>query len=581
MRHRWTFAALALLSLGGATAGAEAQAEAGTQTSTVSYQVTPELTASGLDALIVEARFNADASGRTLLELPDHGGRDKDWWRLLSDLHVEGATVEETAPAERRLTSAPGAAIVVRYRVRSGYDHDPTAEDANPYRPVIRPTWFQVLGERIFVAPKGRQKAPVRFSWGPLPTGWQAVSDLQHRTAQTIDSAQNSVMMGGADIRVVERPTAQGGLLRVASRGSWSFTPDALADRIAQVSEAEDKFWGEGGKPFLVSLIPLAPSPKVHSSGGRGLSEAFALYEEPDARLEDFPYLLAHERMHAWIPSGLGGLPEEKEALDYWFSEGFADFYAARLLLRSGAWTLDEFVAQENEVLARYGQSAVRNAPNARIQEGFWTDNRMQQLPYDRGRLLATLWDADLQRASDGRLGLDAVMRRQRAVALENDVAGSPVWAAALFPSVFRQVSGRDLAPDLARYVEAGETVRLPDDLYGACAVVTSQTIPAFDRGFDADKSAETGVFTEVDPAGPAYAAGLRNGMKRLAREGGKDGDSRVEIGYRVLAADGRAQVVRYRPAGKRLVAIQQVRLAEGLSADQRAACARQMSGGA
>jgi predicted metalloprotease with PDZ domain len=471
--------------------------------SAIVYRVTPELMAGSLTRLVVEARFPADASGRTILELPDHGGRDKEVWRLLSDLRVENATVQETSPAERVLTSRPGAMIVVRYRVSSGYDHDPTVEDENPYRPIIRPTWFQVLGERVFMTPKGRDKAPVSFGWGPLPAGWQAASDLEHATPQTVASVRNSLLVGGADVRIVERRTASGGLLRLASRGSWTFAPAALADRAAQVAEAEDKFWREGGKPFLVSLIPLVPLPTSHSYGGRGLSEAFALYEEPTAKLDDLPFLLAHERMHTWIPFGLGGLPDEKEALDYWFSEGFTDFYAGRLLLRSGAWSLEDFVQQENQILARYGQSAVRNAPNARIEDGFRKDNAVQQLPYDRGRLLATVWDDRLRRASGGRLNLDTVMRRQRALALRNDAAGATVSAARLFPSAYRQVSGVDLSPDLAKYVESGATVQLPADLYGGCAAVATLDIPAFDRGFDGAKSAEVGVITESNPTAP------------------------------------------------------------------------------
>ncbi|WP_394764427.1 hypothetical protein [Phenylobacterium sp.] len=416
------------------------------------------------------------------------------------------------------------------------------------------------------------------FSWGPLPAGWQVASDLEHNTPQTIATAQNSLLLGGADVRVVERRTAKGGLLRVASRGAWTFDPAALAQKVAQVGDAQDRFWGEGGKPFLVSLIPLAPG-ATHSSGGRGLSEAFALFQEPTARLEDFTFLLAHERMHSWISSGLGGLPDDREALDYWLSEGFTDFYAARLLLRSGVWSLEDFAAQENEMLVRYAGSGARNAPNARIQQAFWTDNAMQQLPYDRGRLFATILDHRLSSASHGRLNLDDVMRRQRELAIRNDAAGVTATAAAIFPTVYRSVSGRDLSADLARDIQAGATIELPADLYGACATVKTSSISTFDRGFDGEKSAASGVILGVDPDGPAYAAGLRNGMKRLGREGGKDGNSQLFIAYRVADADGAERVVRYYPAGKAKVTVQKVEIRPGMAPARRSACARSMSG--
>jgi predicted metalloprotease with PDZ domain len=300
-----------------------------------------------------------------------------------------------------------------------------------------------------------------------------------------------------------------------------------------------------------------------------------------EATLDRFPFLLAHERLHTWIPFGLGGLPDEKEALDYWFSEGFTDFYASRLLLRSGVWSLDDYVNRANEMLARYWQSGVRNAPNARIQQGFHSDDAVQQLPYDRGWLLAALWDDRLRRASGGRVNLDAAMLKQRALALQDDAGGVTIHAAQLFPTAYRLVGGGDLGPDLAKYVEGGATVELPADLYGACATVATEHIAAFDRGFDGAKSAETGVITGVEPDGPAYAAGLRDGMKRLGREGVVDGDSRIVIGYRVIDDKGSERVIRYHPAGKLQVTLQQVRVAPGLSASQLTACARLMSGGA
>ncbi len=134
-------------SVGSALAGGDAESwrhEPGA--GAVNYRVTPELDGGTLRTLSVEARFTADASGRTILELPDHGGDDKEWWRLLSGLRVENATVQEISPTERVLTSRPSAAIVVRYHVHTGYDHDPTVADRNLYRPIIRPAWFQVIG---------------------------------------------------------------------------------------------------------------------------------------------------------------------------------------------------------------------------------------------------------------------------------------------------------------------------------------------------------------------------------------------------------------------------------------------------
>lgn len=126
------------------------------------------------------------------------------------------------------------------------------------------------------------------------------------------------------------------------------------------------------------------------------------------------PHFLAHEYMHSWIPNQVGGLPLQDEARDYWFSEGFTEFYASRALLASGIRSLEDFVARYNEVLTRYAGSPARNFTADQVMAVFWTNPDAQQSPYDRSRLLALRWDRAVRVASAGKLSLDDVLRRQR-----------------------------------------------------------------------------------------------------------------------------------------------------------------------
>jgi hypothetical protein len=52
--------------------------------------------------------------------------------------------------------------------------------------------------------------------------------------------------------------------------------------------------------------------------------------------------------------------------------------------------------------------------------------------------------------------------------------------------------------------------------------------------------------------------------MKRLAREGGAPGDSRVAIVYRVKDESGTEQVIHYKPEGRSSVTFQQVSWSNG-----------------
>lgn len=340
---------------------------------------------------------------------------------------------------------------------------------------------------------------------------------------------------------------------------------------------AENAVWGDAGRPYVVPLAGMGGTGPGISSTGTGRTDGFSVASTTGYPLSGASRFLAHEYMHTWIGREIGGQPEGEGASAFWITEGFADFYAGRALLRAGLWTPAEFLAELNRVLLRNAGSPVRTLPNSAIAERFWTDNNVQQLPYDRGHLLALMLDHRVRAHTAGRADMDDVMVAQRALAARNARAGASADAAALFPVVVRQALGLDLSPELARHVERGEPVVLPSDLFGACARVEWATQPTFDRGFDAGATAAAGnVVTGVDPASPAYAAGMRDGMRLLRRQPGEFGNAAVEIAYVVVDGENE-RVIRYLPAGKGQITFQRI---VPTSTATSAACIRTMGGG-
>ncbi|MBR7620223.1 hypothetical protein JKL49_12570 [Phenylobacterium sp. 20VBR1] len=543
----------------------------------VAYRLTPVVERGALSALAVEMRFVGDADGVTDLELPSSWAEGEKLWRLVDHLTVDGARLDPGGEAVRLLRHGSRAAITVRYRLAITGETDPGRDHAKG-EPVVRPAWFMAHGEGLFAAPAGRQGDPATFAWGARPKGWTLVSDLDHLAGRTgkVSEIIDSVVVGGTQVTRVNAKVA-GAPLRVAVIGQWPASAQAVTDMAARIMTAENALWRDRGQPFLITVTPLGEAKGGGSSStGTGKSDAFAIESTTNVDLTRDPHFLAHEYMHTWLPNQTGGLPLEDEARDYWFSEGFTDFYATRVLLASGIWSLEDYAARYNEVLTRYDGSAARNFTADQVMAVFWTNQDAQQSPYDRGRLLALTWDRAVRTASGGRLSLDDVMRRQRDAVR----AGAKGYGAALFPGTLRALApGIDVEADLARHVTGGETVWLESGVFGPCLALARKSVPVFDRGFDGAKSGQTGIISGVDPAGPAYAAGLRDGMKRLSREGGKEGDSRVEIGYRVAGPDGVPSLIKYLPAGKTTFDLQAVSVVPGLSGEQRAACVADLAG--
>jgi predicted metalloprotease with PDZ domain len=341
--------------------------------------------------------------------------------------------------------------------------------------------------------------------------------------------------------------------LRVAVRGKWGFAPDELADLVAKIMIAEHAYWRDKPGPFIVAMAPIPDESGRVSSTGTGRGDGFSILSTAGFDLVQATRLLAHEYMHHWIANLLGSLPEEQPAREFWFSEGFADHLTAAALLRSGLWSFEDYFGDKNRVLLRYGSSPARAATGDEIADLFWKDENFEQIGYDRGHLLAVLIEARIRAASGGRLGLGDVLRAQRKAA----APGGPT-AAALFPRLLEQVTKLDMRDEIRRLTEAGIPFLLPPDSFGGCARIVVQRRKAFTRGFDSEATAAAGmVLRGVDPEGPAYAAGLREGMRLLRRERGTIGDSAQEIAYRV--ADSRGErVIAYMPRAKMEFDVQQ-----------------------
>lgn len=539
----------------------------------VSYKMTPVLQPDGSRALDVEMRLRGDADGETDLFLPSVWAGTSELWRHATKLRIGGAKSIGGSYDHPVVRHRPGARLKVRYRIVSAYAEDPgfAYEKA---RPMVRRDWFFVHGETVFAAPGGDPARPARFRWGKLPRGWTVASDLDHLEGKptTLANLINVVAIGGADLRIVRRDL-RGAPLRVAVLGEWSFTPDQLADTVAPIVAAEDAFWGDRSSPFLVAMAPLGDLPSGLSYTGTGRTDAFSIASTSAFELKQAVRFLAHEYMHSWVPIELGGMPEEDEARDYWFSEGFNDYLASKVLLRSGLWSLADWAADKNETLLRYGTSPAKTIRGEEIAARFWTDQNVQQVSYDRGHLLAAKLDSEIAAGGAGK-SLESVLRTQRRTA-----QSSSELATALFRKTLREETGLDIDSDLERYARRGEPLLLPEGLFGDCARLVAERRREFDRGYDAAATRRAdGIIAGVAPDGPAYAAGMRDGMRLVRRESGKIGDSTVELAYRVSDATGE-KVISYLPEGKGEFDVQRLEITAS-GPEREALCKARLGGG-
>lgn len=567
-----------LLSLAFAAAAPFAPTEADEPLRPIVYQVTPEVIQGALQDLEVEMDFRADRSGVTRVDLPDAWSGATKLYRAIHDIHADGARVSMSGPATVVLASDPGAEVRLTYKVRQDFEGPLSVSNGStPFRPVTQPGWFTAVGWTTFAAIEGRRPDPVEFRWGATPQGWTLASDLDGKPqgVRRADDLLDSIMTGGEGMTLIERPAA-GGMLRMAFHGEWKFSEQKLAELQGRIAETSADFWKDRGKNFLMVVTPLAAPKGETVQYGLGLGgDAFSLWATSDVDEASLRHILAHEHQHAWFPSKVGGVRTgPDEPLDYWLSEGFTDFYTLRILLRSGVWSLDDFVADYNRILKNYAVSPVRDAPNGLIAARFWQDRAVADLPYQRGLMLAALWDDRMRRASNGARDLDQVI-----LAMKDAPDAAKGDAVERLKTEYAALGGGDLAADYRRYVDGGARVLLPADLFGECASVRTLELPSFDRGFDEAATDQSGgVVAGVETTGPAYAAGLRNGMRILGRGVESDWDPRIDVIFQVQ--DGKSvRMIRYKPLGHETVRLQRIELAANMTPQMRATCTRRMAG--
>ncbi|PLR21825.1 hypothetical protein SGCZBJ_19810 [Caulobacter zeae] len=500
----------------------------------ITYTIAPRLSGPDLAALEITVRFKADADGVTRLELPDQAMGRKGAWRNLSNLTVEGAdSMVEDGPAHRLVRSRPGRRLILRYTLSGVLNREPSQSDSYPAEPWIASSWFYVDGPSAMVAVEGRDDVPVSVAWDDAwPKDFHLASNLE---GGALTDPRAAVLIGGRDLRIV-----RAGPLRLAVRGNFAFADADLARSLETILRAERGFFGDAQQtPYLVTAQSLKTE-NGSTFSGTGKHQAFAMAVTPNLSLDEVRVLLAHEIFHTWNPSRLGkpvGPP------GYWYSEGFTDFYAHRLMAREGQITPQAFVAAWNETLRAYGTSPAIAMPGEEAAAKFWTDPNADQLAYQRGALLAAIWDQRLRAAG---ASLDAVLDAQMAL---HERQPDLTIAKALLEAAKSQ--GLEVRADIEAHIDQGRPIRLPTDAFLPCATVTDVTTPVFDRGFE-PKVDDKGTMTVADlrEDSAAYRAGLRNGAVIVQRRKGGGGDATTPYELVVRDGDGPVRTLTFLPQG-------------------------------
>jgi predicted metalloprotease with PDZ domain len=356
------------------------------------------------------------------------------------------------------------------------------------------------VGNTFVLLPEDRRPYRIALSWdlkalGPDATAMSSLGEGDVRVdAGPVERLHRTLFMAGPMHRAPEQVKATG--FSAAWLGEPPFDPRPLmgwADRLHGWMSA---FFQDPTEPPYRVILRYNP---INAGGGAALTNSFLLtWGETAKDPEALKGTLAHEMIHTWTASGLGG---------QWYGEGIAVHYQALLPMRAGMLTPDQYLEDINDTARRYYTNALNDTPDREIAARFWEDTRIRTLPYDRGAMYFAVLDGKIRRASGGKRSLDDLIREMN----RRRRAGERVPESGWVDLLARELGGegRRTHADML----AGKLM-LPESAdFGPCFRRTTGAFRRFDLGFE-PKSLVGAVKTirGLIPGSEAEKAGLKNG---------------------------------------------------------------------
>ena len=270
---------------------------------------------------------------------------------------------------------------------------------------------FLMLGDLL---PTGEKKSlalvasRVRLS---LPATWNAFTNELKRSDGEYDvsDVDDAIFFIGKGLR--ERRDRVGGTeCTLITEATWAFSDqDVLAMVTGIINEYASSLGANPGQriTLMLSHFPNSVGAERWSAETRGHTVTLLSGQSPSkiAGLAQLSTPLTHELFHLWVPNGL------QLAGNYdWFYEGFTLYKALCVSLRLGYLTFQDYLNALGRAFDTYSDiSEGRKMSLIDASKRRWTGP--SKLVYQKGMLVAFLYDLTLRYSTNGKRSLEDIYR--------------------------------------------------------------------------------------------------------------------------------------------------------------------------
>jgi predicted metalloprotease with PDZ domain len=286
----------------------------------------------------------------------------------------------------------------------------------------------------IFMYPDGLINHPVTVAVKPY-TGWSKISTGMELVSGSSDTfyAPDYDILYDSPIEVGNQDvfefTAAGVKHEVVMAGGGNYNKDRLKQDMAKIVEEETKIFSENPNKRYVFIVQ-----NYLTGAGGGIEHlnstvlgAARLGYASEAGHKGFLGLVSHEYFHLWNvkrlrPKALGPFDYDNEnyTSNLWIAEGFTSYYDDLVMQRTGFNTPDKYLDGLATTI-----NGVENQPGNRFQPvsessleawiKYYRPNENSKNSgisyYDKGSLIALLFDLEIINASKGQKSLDDLMK--------------------------------------------------------------------------------------------------------------------------------------------------------------------------
>lgn len=504
--------------------------------SDISYEISPVVVDS-IPQLKIKMTLDADSDGTTTLSFPNEAWGQEDLFKSLGKmqlLNVEGV-VEKDADSSRIVLMHPKGVKELEFEYFLKQDFEDEISTSKIYRPIISKEYFHVFSHNMFMVPENAEEnLDITLDWTAFPekqsihNSFGSQGKEQFLKDQDMELFGSSIFVGG-DFRIFEGDI-QGNQISLATRGEWIPFEDADVFKVLEETLTYQRnFWNDHSQAYFTVTMQPFPQENGSSFQGTGLTNSFAtsVSNNDQTDIGQMVYLFNHELMHNWIGHTIKNESEEEQ---YWFSEGFTEYYTYKNIAKNkingldGTFFIDEF----NRTIRDLYASSVGEAPNAEINyDNFWTNYEYSKLPYWRGAIFAFYIDQKIQQASKGKQSLDDVMHQIYADATIKDQKLTHAY----FVEVMNPYWDEGFDAVFQKHIEEGQKVDLVA-LFDELEVDYSSESDIYRLGFEFTEG-KKGIASVVEGS-KAWEAGVREGDEVFSRSIWQGNiEQEVELGLR------------------------------------------------